>query len=461
MRGEHDDVLVLVMEDGARAVPEELAATFTVRECGHSLAKEGVDCAVVTSPSTVVLALEETAPGTPVVAIVPDDERQAAVDAGATLAVATGADEADALVRAVEVVVARRRGMATDRLDAALTEEADDSPLVTDHSGLLAVTEAVPDLIIVYDAEGRYVEIKTNQQVLDFDIPEDVIGRYVDDVLPEQAARDIRSVITETLRTGTGQQLEYELEFRGETFSLEARTQPVSGVDEEYVVFVAREISERKAYERELERKNERLEAFADVIGHDLRNPLTVARGNLELAKLTGEIDRLEPVEESLDRMTELVEDMLALARHGRDVDDPRPTNLADVARQSWGMVDATRASLLVDDDLGIALADDSRLRQLFENLFRNAVEHAGDDVSIRVVSKPDGFYVVDDGPGISPDDRDHVFTQGYSTNDEGTGFGLAIVADIVEAHGWELELCDPPESMAGACIEVTGLTFV
>ena len=100
--------------------------------------------------------------------------------------------------------------------------------------------------------------------------------------------------------------------------------------------------------------------------------------------------------------------------------------------------------------------ADATRLRQLLENLFRNSVDHGGEDVTITVGTLADGFYVADDGPGIPEAERDQVFESGYSTNRDGTGFGLAIVEEIAAGHGWEITVTEGVEG--GARFEVTGV---
>ena len=101
--------------------------------------------------------------------------------------------------------------------------------------------------------------------------------------------------------------------------------------------------------------------------------------------------------------------------------------------------------------------ADRSRCRQLLENLIRNSVEHVGDGVSIHVGRLDGGFYVEDNGPGIDDADREEVFEPGYTTNAGGTGFGLNIVSEIAEAHGWTVEITD--SDAGGARFEFTGVT--
>jgi signal transduction histidine kinase len=88
------------------------------------------------------------------------------------------------------------------------------------------------------------------------------------------------------------------------------------------------------------------------------------------------------------------------------------------------------------------------------ENLFRNSVEHGGSTVTVTMGSLPgeSGFYIEDDGPGVPPDDRTDVFENGYTTEENGTGFGLSIVQTIFEAHGWNVSLTEGTEG--GARIE-------
>ncbi|MEZ3117040.1 PAS domain-containing protein [Halobaculum sp. MBLA0147] len=208
--------------------------------------------------------------------------------------------------------------------------------------------------------------------------------------------------------------------------------------------------------EAELRRQNERLDEFASVVAHDLRNPLSVADGYLEVARDTGETEHLEPVADAHDRIGRLIDDLLALARGGAAVEDPEPVSVAALAREAWGYVDTTDATLVVDDGLGEVTGDRSRLARVFENLFRNAVDHSPGAVTVTVAPLSDGrsgFAVADDGPGIDPADRDRVLEHGFSTSEAGTGFGLSIVADTVEAHGWTVSVGESADG--GARFEI------
>jgi len=194
---------------------------------------------------------------------------------------------------------------------------------------------------------------------------------------------------------------------------------------------------EREQHYRALDAQNERLNEFAGVLTHDLRNPLTSARGYTELVaeSVSGpEAEHLETVLDSLDRMEELITETLSLARTGEDVGQREPVELEQVARTAWGTVDPD-ATLVVGTDQTL-LADRSRLRQLFENLFRNVAEHCGEGITVTVSGTEDGFEVADDGPGLPEEVAASLFG-GELTTDR-LGLGLLIIERVVSGHGWE-----------------------
>jgi signal transduction histidine kinase/GAF domain-containing protein/DNA-binding NarL/FixJ family response regulator len=257
------------------------------------------------------------------------------------------------------------------------------------------------------------------------------------------------------------------------------------------LVAVGTDTTTRTEQAEQLRRQRDRLAEFASVVSHDLRSPLEVARGRLHLYETTGDEGHISEVEAAIDRTSALVDDLLELARQGETVSESTPTSVVDVARRAWNTVAAEESSLTVDLDPALTVqADPSRLRQLFENLFRNSVEHgstnsrpaAGDSVehgstgsraapddsvehapevgrgsvSVRLTGLADrrGFAVEDDGVGIDPAARDRIFERGFTTNAEGTGFGLAIVERVVDAHGWAVDVGE--SASGGARFEVT-----
>jgi signal transduction histidine kinase len=127
------------------------------------------------------------------------------------------------------------------------------------------------------------------------------------------------------------------------------------------------------------------------------------------------------------------------------------------MAESSWQTIE-TKSVTLDTDTTQVIRTDRSRLQELFENLYRNAVEHGGDTVTVSVGAMDDGFYVADTGHGILEADCEEIFQAGYSTAEDGSGFGLRIVKQIANAHGWDIIVAEGEQG--GARFEITGVEF-
>ena len=322
-----------------------------------------------------------------------------------------------------------------------------------------------PDPVFIIDAEGATI-LETNDratELLGYD-RQTLEGMALSNLHPDENAAAYCALFerlsrgeTEELRTDSlpdGSQL-FLLTRDGDRIPVElhARTVMLNGGHRIYGI--ARNITQRYEQRQTLRRQNERLEEFASIVSHDLRNPLSVAQGRLEMAQTEVDSDHLDEVEHAHERMESLISDLLTLARQGESAVECEPVNLADLVTGCWRTVDTAAATLTVETTRRVQ-ADPSRLQQLVENLIRNAVEHAGADTALTVGDLPDGFYVADDGPGIPDTERERVFETGYSTETGGTGFGLGIVAEVVEAHDWDV--CVTESAAGGARFEITGV---
>lgn len=255
---------------------------------------------------------------------------------------------------------------------------------------------------------------------------------------------------------------------------------------------LATDITEQKQRESELQHERDQLDEFAGVVSHDLRNPLGVIDGRLELLEADCDSSHIDPMRDATDRMYRLIDDVLWLAREGRTVGSTEPVDLREMADAAWAIVADGHewAELRHTESMEqiVIEADENRLRQLLENLLRNAIEHGSTsprsqapedaeehgsnapnvhedvvdrdvDVTVRIERIDGGFAIEDDGIGIDPEDRDRVFDVGYSTADGGSGFGLRIVEQIVDAHGWSLQVTD--SDSGGARFEITDVTVI
>ena len=200
---------------------------------------------------------------------------------------------------------------------------------------------------------------------------------------------------------------------------------------------------------------------FLDDAGHELRTPVTIVSGHLEM------LDPADPREvaevralalDELDRMGRLIRDLTLLAK-ARRPDFVRP-GLVDLAGLTDDVVD--KASALghrrwtVDSRASqVISADAQRLTQALLQLADNAVRHTAEDDEIAVGSSVSGglarLWVRDTGPGVAPEDAERIFERfgtaaaAAGRRQEGSGLGLAIVTAIAEGHGGRVHLASVP----------------
>lgn len=284
--------------------------------------------------------------------------------------------------------------------------------------------------------------------------PTEVEGRTPHDVFPDNVADKLRQHYE---RAFDGTTTGFREEYRNEHYRVRVTPVRSDGNETPYVMAVAQNVTEYVEDRRKLEQQNEQLDQFVSVVSHDLRNPLSVAKGNVELLREDCDSERIENVDAALTRMDNLIDDLLQLARTDEHVSGMEPVDLAKLSQNCWQNVETTDATIHLNVG-GTVRADRGRLAQVLENLMRNAIEHTNQAVTITVGELDDGFYIADDGDGIPDGERDDVCEMGYTTTEQGIGFGLSIVSDIVEAHGWEIHITESAEG--GARFEITGVEF-
>ncbi|MFB6220351.1 MAG: PAS domain S-box protein [Halolamina sp.] len=368
----------------------------------------------------------------------------------------------------VEVTLKHMNVAGTGRIAVTLRDIRErkrrEAELQVGHQRMESLAAAFPDYAFFYDADGVYQEVwlATNRNA-EIYLSEELVGNSVHELLDEEAATAIQDTIDSVLATGEVEDVEYAVDGPTSTYWYEGRAAPLpdDAKSDSEVVLVARDVTTRHEYEQRLERQNQRLDEFADVVAHDLRNPLNVVQGRLDLiASATDDesvLGHAEAAATATDRMGDLIEDLLTVARTEERKLSVSAVESREAISRAWSAVSEPRASLEVAMDATVR-ADEDELIRLLENLFRNSAEHAGPDVTIRVERVDGGFAVADDGPGIPDEHHDDVFDSGFSTASDGTGYGLDIVERIADAHGWDVSLTDGD---CGARFEVTNVVFV
>lgn len=445
---------VLVLVDDPRRLVERLAPPYEVVTDDDALDAD-VDLCLVDEPSLRRHADDlnaRRATAAPVflpVLLVRSDERSTRTpDVGCV---------DDVLAPTVDRAVLRTRVaglLERRRLSQALARESTRN--VAQRETLF---EATPDPTVVLDAGDRVRLVNDAFEDLTGISWPDVRGRPLASVVafPDDA---IEELTTDVRDGSTNDRSPYSIAYTatdGDTRHAEITTATIPGDDGTAIVAVFHDVTDYRRRSQELERQNDRLDEFAGMLAHELRNPLGIAQGYLRVARKDGTPTAYDEVSDALDRMERMVDEMLDLARRPDAAGDPERLAFHDVVEDAWSRTAPPDATLDLRGTDADVSTDVDRLRQVFRNLFRNAVEHAGDDVVVSVERTSDGVVVADDGPGIPADERDVVFESGYTT-DDGTGLGLAIVDQIAEAHGWDIDL--GAGEHGGARFEISGMSF-
>lgn len=323
-----------------------------------------------------------------------------------------------------------------------------------------AFIDVIKDPMYVLDEDGRF-ELVNEAFSETFGYTEDeLLGEDIEVIKDETALEQGRENLGQILSSDGEDSAYFETEVqpkRGEPIPCEDHVTalPYEGEYFNGSAGILRDISKRKSREKKLKRKNKRLNQFASIVSHDLRNPLQVAKGRRELIEMEYKSEHLDAMKRAHTRMEELIDDVLYLARAESQLGDKEPVSIEEISRECWENVQTDNATIHINSDTTV-LADRSQLTQVFENLIRNAIEHTDQDVKITIGDFTDGFYVADNGDGIPEDKRDSVFEAGYTTAEDGTGFGLSIVAEVIEAHGWNISVTE--SSDGGARFEISNI---
>lgn len=284
---------------------------------------------------------------------------------------------------------------------------------------------------------------------------EDLQGYARTDATVKRLERTLDGLFEAPADSADAAKLELPLQLHDTTATVEVHCSALSLAGEKRVVLIARDITEHKRREEELARTNERLDSFAGRLAHELRNPLTVISSRLALARETGDAKHFDHLERSLNRMDRLIDDLLVLAKEGEVTVETRPVNLGTIASVCWDVIRSPNTRIRIETEARI-LADENRLRQLLENLFRNAVEHTGPDTTVTVGDLEEGFFVEDDGGGIPEQDSEAMFERGVTDLAHGTGLGLTVVREMARIHDWSVAVNDG--SRGGARFEFRGV---
>ncbi|MFB6150195.1 MAG: ATP-binding protein [Haloarculaceae archaeon] len=341
--------------------------------------------------------------------------------------------------------------------------------------------------IFAKDDEGRHVYLSDNEDSVP---PQEARGKTDVEIAPPvqlETAREAYEDDLAVIESGEpffDDDVEYEYD-DGNTFWVSTSKIPWRDDDGDVIGLVgySKDATLRKQYERQLTHQADRIDQYVRYVTHDLRTPLQIAYGALDrlqaadgldedaLDTLAGAVERIEGIVEGMNELTKgpttspMTSRTLSTLRA-----ESLTTELVPLVEDIWSVIAPESAELRVELPEGtVVTADADVLRPVFENLLKNAVDHAGPGVTVRLgATDTNDLYVADDGPGIPEDQREKVTELGYTTErgdadaaggDTGTGTGLDIVSRTVDRQGWELTITE--SESGGARFEIDGPPMV
>lgn len=358
-------------------------------------------------------------------------------------------------------------GLWSTQLDITALKNAEEA-LRKSEARLRALLNAIPDMIFEFSRDGRILQFIPSAIHTPLLPPEEFIGKTIGEIIPSLADQTLFG-IHRALESGTVHAFDYHLFQDGKDRVFEARVTPIGP---ETVLVMVRDVSlqkwigeEREKLIVELEQKNAELERFAYTVSHDLKSPLITIRGFLgfiredsrkgNLTRLDADIDRITAATE---KMQALLNDLLALSRVGRLINEPRDIDFNDLVNETLellhGRISQTGVSISVAPDLSTVHGDYKRLMEVLQNLIDNACKFMGGQDVPRIEIGQDGFeknmpvfYVRDNGVGIQPQFHENIFGlfNKLDVHSEGTGVGLALVRRIIEFHGGRIWIESEP----------------
>ena len=335
------------------------------------------------------------------------------------------------------------------------------------------LVENAADIILSTDLEDRILTWNRGAEITLGYSKEELIGKHLSILLPPQRVHELDEMRAKVELSGALRDIEVASNRKdGAAIYLSLSVSPITGVDGKIVGFlrVAKDITEKKRYERRLKELDKMKSDFVSNVSHELRTPLTAIKASADnmLDGLTGDLSEkqtryLARIKSNTDRLARLINDLLDLSRIEAGI-KLKPTNLGVVplareVAESLGLVAAEKfISFEIEcaENNLTAWADPDRIAEVLTNLLGNAIKFTPPrgKVTVSLARSGDDWVkvsIADTGPGIPSEEASRIFDKFYQVSQpeqqkaRGTGLGLSIVKTLVELHGGKIWLEKKP----------------
>ena len=330
------------------------------------------------------------------------------------------------------------------------------------------LVENAADVIISSDVEDQILTWNRGAEVLFGYGKKEVIGKHLSILLPPERFHELEEMRAKVEISGTLRDIEVRSKRKdGVIIYFLFRSHPIRDVEGKIIGFlhVAKDITEKKRYERRLKELDKMKSDFVSNVSHELRTPLTAIKGSVDnmLDGLTGSLNEkqiryLARIKSNTDRLSRLINDLLDLSRIEAGRVEVRPTTfpltalVEEVVESPEGLAAEQLIRIEVPSlDRSVTVwADRDKVTQILMNLIGNAIKFTPEQGKVSVaIERNENEYVrisvADTGPGIPPEERSKIFSKFYQIDSgnkqkpKGSGMGLAISKALVEMQGGKI----------------------
>ncbi|MEY8348149.1 ATP-binding protein [Bacillus cereus] len=312
-------------------------------------------------------------------------------------------------------------------------------------SELELIFKALPDLCFLTEADGTIIDYKAGSTAKFYVPAESFMGQKFYEVLPSSVAQQFQEAIHQVQQKESTVIVEYPLTLKGSVSFFEARCLPLL---QNKIMILVRDITERKKTE-ELLNKSDTLAAIGQLaagVAHEVRNPLTVIKGFIQLFQINQEDQNkyFDLMLSEIERIESILHEFLSIAK--TDVIPIEKKNICSILRNVVSLINTKAIMTNIQINLHIESKEllidccENQLKQVFINILQNSIEAMpnGGTISISVKKSEREevvINIVDEGVGIPEERIKRLGEPFYSTKEKGTGIGLMLSYKIIESH--------------------------
>ncbi len=318
-------------------------------------------------------------------------------------------------------------------------------------SELELIFKALPDLCFLTEDDGTIIDYKAGSPTKFYVPAEAFMGKKFYEVLPSPVAQQFQEAIRQVKEKGTSVVVEYPLTLNGSVDFFEARCLPLL---HDKIMIIVRDITERKKTE-ELLNKSDTLAAIGQLaagVAHEVRNPLTVIKGFIQLFQINKEDQEryFDLMLSEIERIEAILQEFLSIAK--TDKINTEKKNIYQIFKNVVSLINTKaimtniQVELYTDVEEMTIECSENQLKQVFINILQNSIEAMpdGGEISIHIKEIHDDgiiIHVIDEGIGIPEERIKRLGEPFYSTKEKGTGLGLMLSYKIIESHQGKISI--------------------